>query len=58
MGIDNIQALKNMGEYEDDIPEEVMAAMARNNLTRAQAEDVIARRKKFDAELDRKKRDS
>ena len=48
MGIDNIEALKNMGEYEEGIPEDVMDAMARNNLTRAQAEHMLVQKKRIE----------
>lgn len=48
MGIDNVTALKNMGEYEEGIPEDVQDAMVRNNLTRGQAEHMLAQKKRIE----------
>ncbi len=39
--------LKNMGEYEDDIPDEIAEVMVRNNLTRGQAAYVIEAKNYF-----------
>lgn len=47
MQIEIVEKLKNMGEYEDDIPDEIAEVMVRNNLTRGQAAYVIETKNYF-----------
>lgn len=48
MRAETAEKLKNMNEYEPDIPDDVAEAMVRSNLTRGQAEFAVSVQKAFE----------